>query len=443
MLTIWGNKSYRHCDGISRRDFLKIGTLGAAGLTFADLLRLKAEGKALGHKAVIMIYLPGGPSHIDTYDPKPDAPSEMRGPFKPIPTNVTGIQICEKLSETAKIADKLAIVRTVKFAGPHECHELVTGVSFRERVKRPAFGSIVSRLHGPREGLPHYVGLGYWTTGGSSVNEPEQPGYAGAAHRPFRPGGTSKGAGALESLNLPAGVSTERLASRKALLQSMDDLRREMDDRNGSLASVDRFTAQALDMISSPKARDAFDISKEPASVRQKYGRLENLLRARRLVEAGVSVVTTPLTGTIWDQHNDIYVPTGLPAQLPVLDRGVYALVSDLHERGLAQDVSVVVWGEFGRSPRLFADNPSRTVGRDHWAENGFAILAGGGMKTGQIVGETDVRGERAKGNPYTPRNVLATLYLRMGINPANKIPNHNGRPTPLLDDQQPIAPLM
>jgi uncharacterized protein (DUF1501 family) len=247
----------------------------------------------------------------------------------------------------------------------------------------------------------------------------------------------------METLTPPAGVTEARVAGRRTLFESMDDLRREMDDRNGSLASVDRFTAQALDMISSPKAREAFDISKESTKVREKYGRLENLLRARRLVEAGVSVVTTPLTGTIWDQHNAIFEPGGLPAQIPVLDRGIYALVTDLHERGLDKDVSVVVWGEFGRSPRIFPSDPSRPPGRDHWAENGFAILAGGGMKTGQVIGETDARGERAKGNPFTPRNVLATLYMKMGIDPAHKIPNHNGRPTPLLDDQVPIGQVM
>jgi len=451
MLTFWDRNHYPLCDGINRRDFLMAGTLAVGGLTLADLLRSRAQGADIprsGNKSVIMIYLPGGPSHIDTYDLKPDAPVEYRGEFKPIQTNVPGMQICEHFPLQATIADKFSIVRTIKFIGTHESHELITGVGIRDRNKRPAFGSVISRIRGQGGSLPPYVSLGYWTTGGGNLNDPEYPAYAGSAHWPFRPGSPSSRSGpgrddsGLENLSLPPNMTLDRMADRRALHRSIDNLRREMDDPSGTLAGQDSFTVQALDMLTSPKARDAFDVSREPAKAREKYGPATNLLLALRLVQAGVSVVTVPLPGGSWDHHKDNF--TKIRKQMPILDRGLHALLTDLHERGLDKDVAVVVWGEFGRTPRIGAATSGNSYenGRDHWPETGFALMAGCGLKTGQVVGETDARAERAKGKPYRPCHVLATLYHALGIDPGRTLPNFSGRPTVLVDDQEVIGPL-
>jgi hypothetical protein len=450
MLTLWGNRAYSMCDGYSRRDFLTLGALGLGGLTLSDLLRLKAQGAIPSKtrpKSVIMVYLPGGPSHVDTFDPKPDAPVEFRGELKTIDTKVPGARVSELLPRLAGLTDRFSIVRTVKFAGPHECNELVTGVSARDRVKRPAFGSVLSKLRGDTGALPPYISLGYWTVGGGSGGDPEYPAYLGSAHWPFRPGATGKTAkGArgdgMDNLTLPPNVTAERMAERRPLRQALDSLRAEMDDPNGTLAGVDSFTAQALEMLSSPKAREAFDISREPEKTREKYGAATNLLLARRLVESGVAVVTVPLPGGSWDHHQNIF--PSLRKQVPILDQGLYGLITDLYERGMDKDVSVVVWGEFGRQPRIGAEASDRNKnGRAHWPEVGFALLIGGGLKMGQVIGETDERGERAKGRPLNPRNVLATLYHALGIDPAMTFPNHSGRPTYLLDDREPIEALL
>jgi hypothetical protein len=442
------------CDGLGRRDFLRLGTLGIGalgGLSLADLLRLRAQGAErprAAQKSVIMVYLPGGPTHLDTFDLKPDAPDEIRGNYKPIDTKVVGMRICEHLPRLASVADKFSVIRTLKFGGPHEPHELVTGAKFTARMKRPAFGSVISRIRGTQAALPPYISLGYWTVGAGGINEPEYPVYLGSAHWPFRPGvsGQSrKGAkdDLLGNLTLPTVITKERLDHRKALRQAMDRLHKEMDDSNGTLASVDSFTGQALEMLSSPKARNAFDISREPAKTREKYGEATNLLLARRLVEAGVSVVTAPLPGGSWDDHQDIYTSGRLPKKLPILDQGIHGLITDLHERGLEKDVAVVVWGEFGRRPLITQPDKKRQPGRDHWPENGFALLIGGGLKMGQVIGETDARGERAKTRPLRPSHVLATLYHVLGIDPAMTFPDFSGRPTYLLDDRDPIEELL
>jgi hypothetical protein len=434
MLRIWGRKPYSLCDGISRRSFLIAGALGMGGLSLADLLRLRAQGAQdpkSTHKAVIMVYLEGGPSHLDLYDMKPDAPVEIRGGFKPIRTNVPGLDICELMPQQAKVADKLAIVRGIRFAGQHAANELLSGVGILDRKRRPALGCVVSKLEGRRP-LPPYVSLADKLFG----DDPESPAYLGAAYRPFKPGGSG-----LDTLALPAGLDLERVGDRKEVLRSLDTLRREMDDRSGTLAGADRFTSQALEMISSPRAREALDITREPPEVRAKYGKTTDFLLARRLVEAGVSVVL--LKYGAWDNHGDII--NRHHRSVPELDQALYALITDLHERGLDKDVAVVAWGEFGRAPRMTLNpgTPSAPPGRDHWPPAGFALLAGGGLKTGQVVGETDARGERAKDRPFKPSNVLATLYHVLGIDPATTFPDHNGRPTYLLDDREAIPALL
>jgi hypothetical protein len=420
MLTFLGRRR-RFCDGISRRDFLRVGALTVGGLSLADLLRIKAQaaGPTPG-KSVIMVFLHGGPPHLDMYDMKPQAPVEFRGEFRPIRSNVPGMDICELMPRQAQIMDKLAILRGLNFVEEHSAHSLWTG--YPERINRPAFGSVVSYLKGPHEALPPYVSL---------MNQPlsEDPAYCGTAHRPFVPTGPG-----LENLGLVSGVSLDRLQNRKQLLGGLDTIRRDIDYR-GALAGLDAYTVRALDMVASTGTREAFDISKEPEAVRARYGAAnQDFLRARRLVEAGISVVTLVVGG--WDTHSNNF--NSMRSLLPNLDQGVHALVSDLSERGRSQDVAVVVWGEFGRTPRVNA-----TAGRDHWPRAGFTVLAGGNFKTGQIIGETDDHGESPKGLSMTSAHVLTSLYEHLGIDPGLTIPDNNGRPMYLLDQRDPVPGLV
>jgi hypothetical protein len=450
MLTFWG-ANHRFCDGLSRRDFLRVGALGLGGITLADLLRLRAQGgDTASPRAVIMVCLAGGPSHIDMYDLKPQAPIEYRGDFKPIATQIPGFDISELMPLQAQIADKLAVVRTVQFVEPmqHELQECYTG--FPKAAKRPAFGSVICRFRSGHDRLlPPYVSLDQYV---GNHTEVEHPQYVGEKYRPFLYGHE-----AVQNLGPRPGMTVERLADRKRLMSTFDGLKREVDAL-GEAAAVDAFTTRALEIITSPRAREAFDLSKEPARVREKYGPnnakyiygnepkptvpwpAEKFLMARRLVEAGVSVVTVRI-GT-WDYHGTASgtgnIFTGLRSQLPLLDRSIHALVTDLHERGLEKEVVVLVWGEFGRTPRI-----NNVEGRDHWPDAGFALFAGGGLQMGQVVGETDSRGERPKSRPLGAQDVLATLYHALGIDPAWTLSDFSGRPLRLLDDGQPIAELI
>lgn len=425
MLTFLGRK-HLFCDGINRRDFLTAGTLAIGGLTLADMLRLRAHagisepGVRKPNKSVIMIYLPGGPTHMDTYDMKPLAAREFRGELNPMRTSVPGIDICELMPRQAKIMDKLAIVRGVKFVDEHSAHLVMTG--FPDRIKRPCFGSVVSYLKGRRDTLPPYVSF-------MNAMRDEDPSYCGSSHKYFNPSGPG-----LDNLGLVSGVTMDRLQDRKSLLQSLDNIRREVDYA-GQLEGVDTFKARALDMVSTSEARAAFDVDKEPRAVREKYGN-DNMgfLKARRLVEAGVSVVTLSTGG--WDTHGDNF--NAMRRQLPRIDQGIHALVTDLHERGMEKDVAIVMWGEFGRTPRI-----NNGAGRDHWSAAGFALVAGGNTKTGQVIGATDERGERNVAEPTTPSNILAGLYRHLGIDPAITIPDHNGRPMHLLEEREPVKGLI
>ena len=438
MLTFFSKPATKTCDGISRRSFIRIGGLCVGGLTFADILRSQAADptQSTRGKSVIMVYLNGGPSHIDMYDPKPEAPVEYRGEFKPIQTNVTGMQISELLPLHARIADKFAIVRNMKFQQEgHTAPELYTGFL---RGDRPSFGSVISRLRadaGVRSPLPPYVYLG-------DANHVGHPGFLGKAHEAYIPGQKAANLGRSKD------VSLEQLADRKELLKTFDDARRELDDSRGSRLGMDSFTAQALEMMTTDAARDAFDITKEPLSVREKYGKGTVFLMARRLVEAGVPVVSiTPENRGVpskcngqWDHHDHVF--ECLKAILPQYDKSVHSLITDLHERGLEKDVVVVIWGEMGRTPRI-GTQKGTTGGRDHWPQAGFAILAGGGLETGQVVGATNARGERPVGQPYTPQNVLATIYRILDIDLQTTLNDHTGRPVYLLDDPQPIKELI
>jgi hypothetical protein len=452
----------RFCDGITRRTFLRVGALGVGELALPRLLRLQAEapaGKERRCRSIIMVMMSGGPSHIDTYDMKPDAPAEFRGEYRPIQTRLPGVSFCEYLPLQAKIADKIALIRSLKMGfndHQNQC-EILSG--FPAQViggkpvapNRPVFGSIISRLGSQTNcRLPRYVSL--------SAEDPDRlkqqdPAYAGMAHRPFVPDGQG-----LKSLHLTKGVTLDELTDRKQLLESFDTLRRDLDAKR-DMEGMDAFTAKALEMISSGKVRDAFDVSREPDRVRALYGNKaldrhaekttggykwdhEKFILARRLAEAGVPAITIFLSG--WDHHGRVDgeklgVFEKLQGMLPAFDRYLYGLITDLHERGLDGEVAVLAWGEFGRGPRI----DQKLVGRDHWPAANFALLAGGGMRTGQVIGATDAKAETIKERPLTPQNVFATLYQLLGIDPGQTLPDHQGRPMYLLEDREPIAELL
>jgi hypothetical protein len=451
MLSILG-RGVKLCDGITRREFLQVGALGIGGLTLADLLRLKAQAAtsqpAQPTKSIIMVYLQGGPSHIDMYDLKPNAPVEFRGEFKPIKTRLPGLDVCELMPLQTQIADKLSVIRGMRFQGAHNAYELLSGFpaarTLEIREKWPVFGSVVSRLRSTQETMPAYVNVNDLRFG-PEVDDPEVPRYLGPTHGPFRLSGPG-----LKNLRLPAGVSLQRLEERKTLLAGFDQVRREVD-ASGGMNALDAFQRRAVEMVTSGAVSRALDLSREPLSVRDRYKGCTNLLLARRLVEAGVSVVTVAQGGTeprpgrylgnIWDCHKQIFPQ--YRTMLPAYDRAVHALVTDLYERGLDQQVAVVIWGEFGRIPKIGAEGAEFATGRGHWHDAGFAVLAGGGLRMGQVVGETDARAERAKGRPYTPQNVLATLYHLLGIDPALTFPDYEGRPVYLLDDREKIKELL
>ena len=424
----------RKVRGMTRRDVLQAGVLAAGGLTLADLLRLQAragEGPTASSdrvrgKSVIMIWMRGGPSHIDSFDMKPEAPVEVRGEFRPIDTNVPGIQICELMPRLAKMMDKLAIIRGIRSndLGDHTPHYIITGSG--DRGKRPAFGAVVSHLQPRDDGIPPYVSLMYDPP---KLYDNEGPVYLGQAHRPFVPR-----AEGLDNLQRPKDISANRLHDRRALLAAFDQVNRTVEGL-AAAGTIDVFTERAFEMIASSKARDAFDLSAESEKTRERYGKYsENFLAARRLVEAGIPVVTLKVGD--WDTHEKNFID--MRDQLPKLDQGFEALVSDLHDRGLDEDVAIVLWGEFGRAPRI-----SRGDGRDHWPEAGAAVLAGGGFRTGQAIGETDSHGGRNKSRPYTPGNVLSNLYRHLGIDPATMLTDHNGRPVAVLEEREPVRELL
>jgi hypothetical protein len=406
---------------------LRIGTLGLSGLTLADLCRLRAQASAgtattpRCDKSVIMIWLRGGPSHIDSFDMKPQAPAEIRGEFAPISTNVPGIEICEHLPLTAGIMDKLAIIRGIRSndLGDHTPHYIATG--FADRGKRPTVGSIVSYLRPRTDGLPPYVSA-------YTPEWPEGPTYLGPAHQAFVPRGEGF-ENLRENRDLPAG----RLYDRHQLLSRVDAIRREVD-QTGTFAALDEFSTRAIDMLTTPAARVALNLDLEPAGQRERYGRFgESFLLARRLVEAGVNVVTLKIGD--WDTHEHNF--RDMRDQLPELDRGFHSLVADLHDRGLDKQVAVVMWGEFGRAPRI-----SRIAGRDHWPEAGAAVMAGGGFRTGQIIGATDSQAGQSVVQPYTPGNVIASLYRHLEIDTTITIPDHNLRPMYVLDEREIVREL-
>lgn len=438
MLTLFG-RGQRFCDGISRRNFLKIGALGvgAGGLTLADLFRAEGKSSTGSHKAVINIFLGGGPPHQDMWDIKTEAPAEIRGEFKPINTRVPGIQIGEVFPRIASLMDRFAIIRSVVGAtGGHDAVQCTTGWAPRDLAPlggRPSIGSVVSRLLGPTDpSVPAFVGLAE-TTRHVPWSDSGRTGFLGPAFNAFKPDGPG-----LANLKL-RGMTLDQLADRRKLLGSFDAMRRELDI-NGAIAGMDASVERALGVLTSSRLLEALDLSRESDKVRARYGDgkpyqyqydgsptcNDHLLLARRLVEAGVRCVT--LSYGRWDSHGrnfDLVRDHGSK-----LDQGLSALVEDLEVRGLLNDVTVIAWGEFGRTPRI-----NKEAGRDHWPQVSCAILAGGGLRTGQVIGATNRLGEFAKERPVTFQEIFATLYHSLGIDPmTTTLLDPTGRPQHLVE---------
>ncbi len=445
MLKILGHR-YRLSDGLSRRGFLRVGGLAAGGITLPGIMRAEDHaGKGRSHKSVIMVFLPGGPSHLDLFDLKLDAPIEIRGEFKPAATNVAGISICEHLPRLAAMMDKLALVRSI-VGGPddHACHMCLTGYSrlgSQPLGNWPNFGAVASKLLGPVDpAVPPFVGLAPRMIH-PPYNDPG-PGFLGAAHAAFTP--HEQG---LADLTIDAG-RRHRLHARADLLSQFDNLRREIDT-SGMMKAMDSYQQRGVEILASSKLREALDLSREDVKTRALYGmgtpeliegfnaapRLtEHFLMARRAVEAGARCVTVAFGA--WDWHEKNF--SGLRGQMPYFDLGISALLTDLHQRGLDKDVAVVVWGEFGRSPRI-----NQAAGRDHWPAVSCALLGGGNLRTGQVIGSTTRLGEAAKDRPVHFLEVLATLYRHLGIDAKRAtLTDLSGRPRYLVESYQPINEL-
>jgi hypothetical protein len=430
------------CPNVSRRTFLQVGGLALGGLSLPDVLRAEAlSGINRSQKSVIMIFLSGGPPHQDMVDLKPDAPAEVRGEFNPIRTKVPGIDLCEHLPRLATMMDRFAVIRSlVGSEGHHASFQCVTGRTQQAQPAGgwPSFGSIVSKIRGTVDpAVPPFVGLAPKMKTSTWANNGQQ-GFLGPAFAPIKPN-----ADGLASMTL-TGMTVDRLDDRKTLMHKFDGLRREFD-ATGSLTGADEQTRQALEILTSSKLADALDLEKEDPRVRDRFGRgspepagygdagpllNDYFLAARRLVEAGVRVVT--LAYGRWDWHGKPHGTTFENARhhMPMLDLGLTALIEDLRQRGLHDDVSVIVWGEFGRTPKI-----NKEAGRDHWPQVACALLSGGGMRTGQVIGSTDRLADHAKDRPVHFQEVFATLYHNLGIDPnRTTITDHAGRPHYLVD---------
>lgn len=460
MLTIVGGATPgAFCDGVSRRDFIRVGTLAAAGLSASLPSLLRAEaGSRIGrsHKAIINVLLPGGPPHQDMVDLKPDAPTEVRGEFRPIDTNVTGVQVSELMPRLAEMMDRFTLIRSMADSQPrHDLYQCVTGYAREEGNPpaggRPSIGAWISRWAGPvTKEVPPHMSLMYPTVE-RRWGDPGTGGFLGLAHGPFRlvdgkKGRDGKGLAHSAQDMVLKGITLDRLRDREQLRVSLDRFRREADAR-GSMVAMDDFSAQALGILTSSRLSDALDISREDPKVVERYGPANadfvadgaprvttNFLVARRLVEAGARYVT--LNFSRWDWHGNNF--RRAREDVPLLDRALTALVSDLHERGLDRDVSVVCWGEFGRTPKI-----NNNAGRDHWSKANFALLAGGGMRNGQVIGKTDRLAAEPIERPVRFHEVFATLFHNIGLLDAparERLFDLRGRPQAPIGEG--IAPL-
>jgi hypothetical protein len=424
----------------TRRGFLKVGALGLGGLTLPGLLRARAaQSPGSARKSVILIWQAGGPSHIDMYDLKPNSPAEVRGEFKPIPTVVPGIQIGEHLPRQAAIFDKLAVVRSAFHTNAgHGMGSQWMQTGYQPTIEvndniYPSTGSVVAKMKGANDpGLPAYVNLPRPVSFGKAA-------YLGASYNPFAPESSPNDPGfQVKNLRLPAKVDAARLDRRKDLLKDLDTIRRDIDTK-GDLEGLDTFYRDAMELVTNTKAQVAFDMNREPAKLRDRYGRNDMgqcCLLARRLVEAGVTFVTVQAGGG-WDTHKDNFKEQKTKL-LPQFDTAVAALVEDLHARGLQDDVLVMALGEFGRTPKINKD-----AGRDHWPGAMSVLYAGGGLKMGQAIGSTNALAEYPTTKPYTPGCVLSTMYHVLGIDHKHVFYDQAQRPLPVLSEGEPIKELV
>jgi hypothetical protein len=441
-----------NCEGLRRRDFLKLGVGSFLGLGFVDLLRQRAlatspaviKGKIDPHKVnCILVWLDGGPSHYESFDPKPDAPAEIRGEFKPIKTAAPGIYYAEVVPKLASVADKITIIRSVCHKDPNHGggnHYMMTGAPTPVPVGcgafvtfHPSYGSVLSWKRGVRDGLPGYMSIAEMSRSGG-------PNFLGARHAPFVIKGDPNAKDfKVRDVVLPSEITSGRELSRQQLRKSLDRLARITDAAAEDPAvGFDSFYQQGVSLVTSPKAQDAFDVSKEPDKTRDLYGRTtlgQRLLLCRRLVEVGVSFVTCYSGG--WDHHTKLFT-SYKGSQLAALDQGLSALIRDLDERGLLDTTLVLCLGEFGRTPKINKD-----AGRDHWPHAMSILAAGAGVPRGYVLGATDAKGYYASENVHSPEDFAATLYTKMGVDPAEHLVTNTGRPVQLVNGGKPIKELM
>ena len=442
-MRLFGGAAGSFCDRVSRRSFLQIGSLAVGGLSLSQLLEAdQKRGNGRSHKAVIMVYLSGGLAHQDSFDLKPLAPAEIRGEFSPIPSAVSGLDVCELLPKLASIMNQCAVIRSVVGQrDEHSSFQNLTGYTMGEtqRNQYPNFGSVVSKIQGPTDPIvPPFVDL--FPTMQHRPYNSTGSGYLGSPYQQMRADGED-----LASMKLRY-IESLQFSSRQKLLEGLDTFRRAAD-RSG-MNDLDQSYRRAFEVLTSSKLLEAIDVEKENPQVRARYSLgsskhqgdgaplwNDQLLIARRLIEAGVRVVTVAYG--FWDTHGNNFAH--MKSNLPVVDAGLAARVEDIHERGLADDVSLVVWGEFGRTPKINKD-----AGRDHWAPVQAALLSGGGMQMGQVIGSTDKTGGYAETRPVHYRDVLATIYHNLGIDPHEFVRDINERPVQILpEDARPIRELI
>ena len=434
MLTLHGQR-HQNCDGVTRRDFISIGSLGIAGLSLPSLLRAEeiAGGRATG-KSVINIYLAGGPTHLDTFDLKPQAPREFRGEFQPISTNVPGMEICEFFSRLASHGDKLAIIRSITgLRNEHAPTQSDSGWSKNDLLPqggRPGLGPVMSKILGPAsttaEGTaPTAVDLTGWT----------RPGFLGQTHSAYRPDNVGRA-----NLTMNSRVGSDRFERRSGLLGALDRFRRQTD-ATGMMDAMDSFTQRAAGLITSGRVAQALDLKQESPETIDRYGArgnrdAERFVLARRLIEAGVRNVAFSISG--WDTHNNNFA-TLRDKRLPPLDQGLSALLEDLNTSGRLAETIIMMSGEFGRTPRV-----NSRSGRDHWPRVGFFVLAGGGLRTGQVIGSTNRLGELPDDRPVHLQEVFSTVYHQLGIDvESTTLQDPNGRPQYLVNERETILELV
>lgn len=449
MLTIPSTSRSRFCDGTSRRNFLRVGTLGLGGLSLADLLRAETVSRSGTHEgSVVMVYLPGGPTQHETFDPKPEANSEIRGSYGTIPTAIPGTHFCELLPNLARSHKRFSIIRTLTgMVNRHESFHCYTGrPGGRPEDNEPAggwpgFGSVVSQLLGPRDGMAPYVdaapkmSYGPYNNRGTHIGSDKVswPGFTGPKHVPFAVSGKSKADLVLN------GIDPSRLGDRRSLLQNLEELGKTVEDEE-----IDEYRKQAFNVLTSGKMARAMDLSNEPQSVRDRYGYgqetdksfggapqdPQQFLLARRLVEAGVRCVTIAFGAWDWHANREGTIEQLSRKYLPVYDAALSTFLEDLDERGLLETTTVIVWGEFGRTPKINAKG-----GRDHWDKTQSVLIAGGGVQGGRVIGETDSSGGEPVERPVHVQEVFATLYQNCGLDPkSDMVTDLTGRPHFLVD---------